>query len=303
MGDLGQTRVFGHSDRGVVSKGLRRRPLADLYHQLVTGSWARLCAVYALVYFLTQVLFEISHYALADAGSVARGSVLGALVALARGVPFVEVQEAFEPRAVVAGLLGGVEGFIKWAELVIGAGLVIAKISLIKARVLFSDVAVVAPHASGEALLFRMANERNGHVVDARLQVMLVRNERDEEGELVRRAHDLPLVRGGSALFSHAWTAAHVIDRASPLARETAASLTAAEAELLVTFSGYDEALTRVIHARHLYSAHRICWGVRFAPIVTALPDGRRAVDYTRFHEVVPVEERQERPPRRAREG
>src|SRR3990172_2886683 len=117
MGDL-QTRVFGHSDRGVVAIGLRRRPLADLYHQLVTGSWARLCAVYAAVYFVTQLLFETAHYALADAGSVARGSVLAALVALARGVPFAEVRGAFEPRAAAASLIGGLEGFVWWAELV-----------------------------------------------------------------------------------------------------------------------------------------------------------------------------------------
>ena len=61
MRDLGQTRVFGHSTRGVVAIGLRKRPLADLYHRLVTGSWARLCLVYALVYFVTEALFSAAH--------------------------------------------------------------------------------------------------------------------------------------------------------------------------------------------------------------------------------------------------
>ncbi|MGC4000018.1 MAG: potassium transporter [Anaeromyxobacter sp.] len=303
MSDLGQTRVFGHATHGVVAIGLRRRPLSDLYHRLVTGSWTRLLLTYALVYFVTEALFEAAHYALEGAGAVPRGTLAAALVGLARGAPLAEVSASFEPRALLAGSLRGLEGFTRWAELVIGAGLVLTKFALLKARVLFSQVAVLGPHADGDALLFRIANERAGHVVDARLSVMLVRNELDEDGEVIRRAHDLPLLRGGTALFSHAWTAVHRVDRQSPLSGETPATLAAAEAELLVTFTGYDEGLSRAIHARHVYGPERIRWAVHFAPIVTCLPDGRRAVDYRRFHEVIPVEDPPAGTPRRARAG
>lgn len=305
MADLTHTRVFGQATRGLVAIGLRRRPLADLYHRLVTGSWARLCAVYALVYFLTAALFEAAHYAVGDAGPAARGSAAAALVALARGAGADAVRAALAPRALAAGLLAGAEDFVRWAELVIGAGIVLAKFSLLRARVLFSRVAVVGPHRGGEALQFRMANERTSHVVDAKVSVMLVRDELDDDGEPVRRAHDLPLVRGGTALFSHAWTAAHVIGPGSPLAGADAGALASAEAEVIVTFSGYDEALTRVISARHVYPAARIRWGARFAPIVRTLPGGQRAVDYRRFHDAIAAEPppRPERAPRRAREG
>jgi inward rectifier potassium channel len=305
MSDLGQTRVFGHSGGGVVAVGLRTRPLADLYHRLVTGSWTRLCVIYAAVFFASGVLFEAAHLALGPAATAPPGTALGALVALVRGVPLAEVRASLELRALGAGALVGLEGFVRWLELVIGAGIVLAKFSLLRARVMWSAVAVVAPHPLGRALLFRMANERTGHVVDAKVSVMLVRNEVDEDGTPVRRAHDLPLVRGGTALFSHAWTAAHVIGRDSPLFRESAESLAAAEAEVIVTLTGFDEGLTRTIHARHAYAASRIRWNARFKEIVTLLPDGVRQVDYRCFHDVVPVEEsRPERTPRRAaREG
>jgi len=267
--NLGQTRVFGHAGRDTAIVGLRRRVLSDLYHRLVTGGWLQLCLVYAVVYLLTGALLEVAHWALA------------------------------------AGALSAVDGFVRWAELVIGAGIVMAKFSTQKALVLFSEVAAVAPHERGQALLFRMANQRRGHVVDARVSLLLVRNEREPDGEVVRRAHDLPLLRGGTALFEHAWTAVHQIDEASPLHGETADSLAAADAELLVTFSGYDERLLRPIHARHVYPSRRVRWGVRFASIETVLPDGRRALDYRRFHEVVPVEdtEAEAARPRRERAG
>src|SRR5512142_1752264 len=231
MRDLGQTRVFGHAGHETVVIGLRRRVLSDLYHRLVTGGWLQLCLVYALVYFVTGAFLEVAHWAVADAGDVPPGSLMGAAVALWNGAPTGEVMTALDPRALAAGALSAVDGFLRWAELVIGAGIVMAKFSMQKARVLFSEAAVVAPHdQSGHALLFRMANQRTGHVVDARVSLLLVRNEREPDGEVVRRAHDLPLLRGGTARFAHAWMAAHEIDRDSPLWGETAESMAAAQA-------------------------------------------------------------------------
>jgi inward rectifier potassium channel len=289
--NLGQTRVFGRAGQDTVVLGLRRRVLRDLYHRLVTGGWLQLCLVYALVYFATGAVLEVAHWAVADAGKLPPGSLMGAVVALFHGASTDEAVAALDPRALAAGALTAADGFVRWTELVIGAGIVMAKFSTQKALVLFSEEAVVAPHDQGKALLFRMANQRRGHVVDARVSLLLVRNEREPDGEVVRRAHDLPLLRGGTALFEHAWTAVHAIGRDSPLWGETAERLAAADGELLVTFSGYDERLLRPLHARHVYAARQVRWEARFASIETVLPDGRRALDYRRFHEVVPAED------------
>jgi inward rectifier potassium channel len=300
MSELGSTRVFGqHGAGGVVTIGLARRPLRDLYHWLVTGSWARVVVVFALVYFSTQALFGLGRLVVA-VRLPADGPFLTSLLA-AREAPL-EAGQPLTARALAAGALAAVDGFVHWAELVLGAGIVIAKFSLVRARVLFSNVAVVAPHDGGQALVFRMANERTSHIVDAKVTVMLVRNE-VQDGEVVRRAHDLRLARGGSALFSHAWTAIHRVDRGSPLLGEGAESLEAAEAEILVNVSGFDAGLMRTVHALHVYPASRVRWNERFREIVKLLPDGRHAVDYRKFHKTTPVEDApaERTPARRAR--
>lgn len=286
MGGLGSTRVFGHGGGGVDVVGLRRRPARDLYHSLVTGSWTRLLSVYALVYFGTVAIFAAARL-LVSARHFADAGFLDALLAAAETPP--DPGPRLSPRALALGALGGLEGFVRWVQLVIAAGLVLAKFSLVRARVLFSEVAVVAPHEGGEALMFRMANERRSHMVDAKVSAILVRNEL-HDGEVVRRAHDLALARGGSALFSHAWTAIHPIDRGSPLGGETAGSLEGSEAEVIVNISGFDEGLLKAVHARHVYPASRIRWGVRFREIVRLREDGRRIIDYRKFHKTVPVE-------------
>src|SRR5512141_3075455 len=219
MGELGATRVFGqHGGGGIVIIGLKRRPMRDLYHWLVTGAWTRLIVVFAAVYFATLGLFGTARLVVALRLPLA-GSLLDAL-------PQAAAAPSPEPSALAAGgvaaaALSAVDGFVHWVELVIASGIVLAKFSLVRARVLFSNVAVVAPHEGGRALMFRMANERTSHIVDAKVSVMLVRNEL-VGGEPVRRAFDLDLVRGESALFSHAWTAIHRIGRGSPLLGESA---------------------------------------------------------------------------------
>lgn len=286
MGGLGSTRVFGASG-GVEVVGLRRRPGRDLYHWLVAGPWWRLLLVFALVSATTQALFGALHLLLA--GRLPGAGALLPGIAASLDAPAAD-GAVLSPRALAGAVVSGAEGFVRWVEVVVASGLVLSKFSLVRARVLFSDVAVVGPHGDGTALLFRMANERASHIVDAKVTVMLVRNEL-HDGEVVRRAHDLALARGGSALFSHAWTAVHPVDRASPLHGETAGSLEGSEAEIIVNLSGFDEALVRTLHARHVYPASRIRWNARFREIVRMKEDGRRVIDYRKFHKTAPVED------------
>lgn len=296
MGDLGSTRVFGQHGGGVVTIGLKRRPMNDLYHWLVTGSWARLVLLFALVHFATQALFGLARVfvvARLPGADSAATPLLGIVQA-----PGANAGAAFSARAFGSAVLAVLGDFVEWVELVIGAGVAFAKFSLVRARVLFSNVAVVAPHEGGRALMFRMANERTSPIVDAKISVMLVRNE-VVEGEVVRKAYDLDLARRGSALFSHAWTAIHPITRGSPLSGESAESLEGAGAEVMVNLSGFDEGLVKTVHARHVYPAGRIRWNSRFREIQRVLSDGRHAVDYRKFHKVTPADDLPQAPPER----
>jgi inward rectifier potassium channel len=281
MSGLESTRVFGVRSTRVL--GLRRRPLADLYHTLVTGSWTRLLVVYTAVWFVTQAMFGLAHLLLAAKG-VESGALLSSLVAALESPP------APAPPLSLAWLLNGalsrLETFSRWLLLAIGAGIIFSKFSLPRARILWSRYAVVCPYADGRALQFRMANERTSHLLQAKIAAMVIWDERDDGGNVVRRAHDLELARGGSALFTHAWTAAHPLDDASPLRNETEATLAAREAEVVVTLTGYD--------------------GARFLEVVKTLENGARVIDYRRFDEVVPVEGGDDLLPyqhRRPREG
>ena len=286
-GNLGSTRVFGHGKGGVVEVGLRRRPGKDLYHWLVTGPWRRLLLVYGFVYFATEAIFAALDLVVGQVPA-SRAEFTAAVTQAIRAP--VDGADATVPlRTVVAGLIGSVEGFIRWLEVAMGASLFLTKFAILKPRVAFSRSVVIAPDGGELALMFRMANERTSNIIDAKVNALVLLNETDARGEVVRRAHDLALARGGSAVFTHAWTAIHPIDADSPLHGFGETELQLAEAEVIVTLSGFDEALSRIMTVRHTYPAERILWNHRFREIVRPLPDGRRRIDYRRFHEAEPV--------------
>jgi inward rectifier potassium channel len=58
----------------------------------------------------------------------------------------------------------------------------------------------------------------------------------------------------------------------------------AEEAEIIITVTGLDNVTSQIVHASATYGPETILWHRRFANIVGYTNDGRRVVDYRRFH-------------------
>jgi len=166
---------------------------------------------------------------------------------------------------------------------------VFARFSRPTARVLFSRVAVIGPHNGVPTLSLRIANQRRNEMLEAEVTATLVRDEETPEGEAFRRLYDLKLARDRSPVFALSFHVMHEIDGDSPLAGATAKSLAAHNVEIIVTASGIDETLVQRVGARTSYRPHEILWQHRFVDILGWTEDGRRAIDYRRFHEAVPL--------------
>lgn len=103
----------------------------------------------------------------------------------------------------------------------------------------------------------------------------------------MRRLTDLQLVRASTPLFRLTWTVMHVIDETSPLhgldlEREADGLL------FIAVMRGHDGTYAQTTHSRHLYRGADVRVGLRFADVVSRLPDGRMMIDYDRFHELEP---------------
>lgn len=273
----------------IVTIGERRRRFGDLYHSLLVAPWWQFFAALVGGYLTANALFAGLYMLLP-------GSIHGARPGSFADAYFFSVQTmatigygVMSPETTFAHALVATEAFVGLMGFAMATGLMLAKFARPTARILFSRVAVVSPRDGVPSFMFRMANERRNQVADGRLHVVLARNEKTTEGEAVRRFYDLELSRDRTALFALTWTAIHPITEHSPLAGKDAASLLSEGAEVIVSFVGIDDTFAQTIHTRHSYSPEDIKWGVRLADILSRLPDGRRALDYTKFHDVVPV--------------
>jgi inward rectifier potassium channel len=277
-----------YSGRSVVARGLRRSPLSDLYHFLLTSRWWQLLGILAGGYVGANVLFALAYLVLGDAIEHARpGSFADAFFFSVQTMATVGYGN-FWPRTTAANVLATAEMIAGGMGLALMTGLVFAKFARPTARVLFSDVAVVRTWEGVPSLVFRMANARSSQIVEAHISVMMLRTERTAEGDEARRLHDLRLLRSQSALFALTWTAIHPIDAASPLFGADAAALARADVALVVSLTGYDENLASTVHARHTYPADRILFGRRLVDVLADAPGGDRVIDYARFHDTEP---------------
>lgn len=262
----------------------------DPYHLLLTIPWPSFLTLIALFYLAINALFALAYMAGGDCIQNARpGSFLD--------VFFFSVQTlasigygAMYPKTIYANAIVTVEAMIGLVGIAMLTGLAFARFSKPSARVIFSRVAVIAPHDGVPTLMFRTANQRRNQILEAQLRVYLMRDEVTAEGQFMRRFYDLNLLRPQTPSFTLSWTAMHQIDESSPLYGMTPESLIATKTLLVISLSGIDETVVQVIHARHTYTAHELVWNNRFVDIIFHTPDGHRYIDYNYFHNVVPLE-------------
>ena len=281
------TRLPG-SGREILSIGLRTAPLRDVYHSLLTTTWPQFFALVLVTYLGANLLFATGYLAIGDGIEEARpGSFADAFFFSVQTMATIGYGK-MAPRGIAANLLVTLEALIGLLGLALVTGLVFAKFSRPTARVLFSRNAVITRFDGVPSLLVRLANERGNQIAEAQAHLVLLRTERTPEGEEVRRAHDLQLRRSHSAFFAFTWLVVHAITPDSPLYGETPESLRTKDVDLVASMTGLDETLSQSVHARHAWMPDQILWGHRFADVLVSLPDGRRAIDYRRFHLVEP---------------
>jgi inward rectifier potassium channel len=262
----------------------------DVYHHLLTSSWLQIVAVLAAGYLLLNALFAVLYIAFdgieypdprinrfADAFFFS----VQTLATIGYGHML--------PKGIAGNVLVTIEAIMGLLGFSVGAGLMFAKFSRPTARILFSRVALMTRYEGSDCLMFRMGNVRSNMIATAELSVFLLRMETTAEGVTIRRVLDLKLVRDRHAVFSLTWLAVHIIDESSPLYGTTPESLRAKDVLLVASLTGLDENFLQTIHARHAYAPDDIVWNVQFVDVLTSLPDGRRVVDYRKFHDVKPA--------------
>ncbi len=268
--------------------GVSRTPLTDLYHFLLSSPWWVLFLLILVAYLVSNAAFATCY--LLD------GGIENARPGSFRDAYFFSVQTMatigygrMVPVSTLSNIVVTLEALFGLVTLALATGLMFAKFSRPRARVLFSRYAVIGMRDGVRSLMVRLANERATGLVEANLRLVVLRDEKTLEGEPLRRFHTLHLTRGASAVFALSWTVVHPIDESSPLFGETPESMKKCDLQLAAALVGIEEATGQTVHVRQTWTSDLILFDHRFLDIIKTKPGGGRVLHYEDFHEVEPV--------------
>ena len=260
------------------------------YHTLLSMSWSTFLALVLLLYFLSNVVFgalyaSFGPEALVDTSSTPTSDLF------VRGF-FFSVQTfatigygTIHPVGVIPNLLVTIESYYSLLANALITGVVFARFARPTAKVVFSDVAVVAPYRGITGLMFRIVNGRNNQLIELEAKVMIARFV-NENGRTVRRFDILELERRKVTFFPLAWTVVHPIEEDSPLFGLSHQDLVATDAEILILLTGIDETFSQTVHARSSYKPDSILFGRKFANLYNEVDDGQSiSIDVRRLSE------------------
>ncbi len=278
-----------NGERGPVIRHAENAPvLLDVYHRVLALPLAGVLALMAIAFVAINVIFASLYLLAGGVDHLHAGDVWNAFFFSVQTFGTIGYGYMF-PRSFAADAIVTVETFTGLVYVALATGLVFARVSRPTARVTFSQVAVINEFDGAPTLMFRAANRRANQIFEAEVMVSMARDVTTSEGHQIRRFEELRVLRSRTPLFAYTWVVMHPIDQTSPIWGANREQLLRDRIEIVVVLSGVDDRYAQRIHARHSYSADEIRWDKRFADVLSIQPDGRRLVDYSRFHDVVDI--------------
>lgn len=273
--------------REVIAEGLRLSFWADISHRCMTASWPAFIGGAALVFVVFNAVFAVFYWiGNQPIANVPGGAYIDYLYFSIETLSTAGYGD-MHPQTHYGHFIAAVELFTGIFSMSLMTGLIFARFSRPRARLLFAENPVISSHEGKPSLMVRFANERHNIIGNATARVWMLRNELSLEGTPFRRFYELPLLRHEHPALALSWTLYHVLDEQSPLYGLDADDFNGQEVSLMVVVSGYDVVAAQTVHARRTYRHSDIRFGHRYADILDTSEDGRIRIDYGRFHETL----------------
>jgi inward rectifier potassium channel len=263
--------------------------LTDPYYLLLQMRWSSFMALVLAMFLAVNLVFATLYWAVPGSIENARPHQFGdafffsietlATVGYGRMVPLTVYGHVVAACEVLAGMF--------LTALVTGG--FFARFARPQARLLFTQSAVIAPYGSGRALMVRVASRRAHSISEMVARMTVLPGRRSSGLHSFRSFIDLKMVRKDLPVLSLSWTLIHPIDEKSPFFDLDPEALAQSGMILIVSVSGFDEAISATINGRRAYYPEDLRVNHVFSDISSDLPGGVIQIDLTRFHDTEPA--------------
>lgn len=281
-------------DREFLTKGLDHSFWNDAFYNCMRISWPTFFLGFAVYFVVINAIFATLFWTCGDCIANARpGSFADRFYFSIETLATVGYGD-MHPENDYAHLVTTLEIFTGMSTLAVYTGLVFARFSRPRAKVIFAEAMALGRHNGRTMLMARIANARNSAVNEAQAEIWLLYSEPTAEGVRFRRFKQLPLLQRRNPIFAFSWTLFHPIDEVSPLFGLGPAELEEMDAYLVVIFDGLDDVSGQKVNARQGYSAADLRFGQVYSEILTTSESGLPQLDYRMIHQTEPEEDETE---------
>ncbi len=241
----------------------------DIYHWLLSISWARFISLVFVSYIVVNTLFALVYFSIgADKfGGTEVGTGSEKFYQLfffsAQTLTTVGYGHVY-PSSVFTSSVSAIESMLGLMGFALVTGILYGRFSKPKADIQYSNKAVVAPYQDINGFMFRVANRKQNELLETECQVVLAINNpetkrRDFKAlELeIKKINFLPLT----------WTIVHPIDEKSPMLGITEKDLNDRDAEFIILIKSITDTYFQTVYSRMSYKADETVWNVKFVPM------------------------------------
>lgn len=261
----------------------------SLFHFLINTTWIVFFTFILLGYILINTGFALVYIFLGSEGISSVATTGGIQEFL--DVFFFSSQTlttvgygAMSPETNSIGIISSFESFVGLIGFALATGLLYSRFSKPKAKLLFSDFAIVSPYKEGRGLMIRVANQRDSQLINlkAKLAFSQVTNGK-------REFFFLPLEMDMINLLASSWTIVHPLDDNSPLKKLTLKEVQTKDMEIILFLEGYDETYAQSIHSRTSFKGTEILFNKKFKRILGRTKSGKARVELDQLSSVEDV--------------
>jgi inward rectifier potassium channel len=279
-----QLRTLSPRHGGVIVEGATGS-WSDLYHTAMVVGWptflGAIAALFLVVNFVFAALFALQSECVAN---VRPGDVADLFFFSVETFSTTGYGD-MHPLTFYGHSVATLETFVSLIATAGVTGLIFARFSRPRARLLFAGNPIVAAHDGVETLMVRVANARNSFLSEATAKLWWLGPIVTAEGKRYVGFLPLRLLRNENPALSLSWTLFHPIDSSSPLYGKSAEKLVEDQVNIVLNIRGVDETSSQEVHSRHAYVADDLRWGHEFVDMFHMDDDGRRHVDLSKIHD------------------
>ena len=278
----GGPRVRRIGSRRIIAEGLEGNFWKDVYHNAMTASWPVFIAALAAAFVALNFVFALI-YDLGDAPVANAREGLADLFFFSVETTSTVGYGDMHPQTDYGHVVATAENFIGMMLIAMMTGLVFARISRPRARIIFARNPVVSAHNGEPTLMFRMANARRNFISEATAKTWMIGPSVSQEGRRMVGFQPMKLIKSENPTLALSWTLFHTIDADSPLFGLSPETLAASEINFVVSIVGFDETSGQTVHARDVFAAQDVRFGQEYEDIIWIDDDGLRHIDYSKI--------------------